>query len=195
MSSTFAPSLTAAIIFRSIGSHDRYRKRGLQILFANGRKKRLVKVQGCSHKRNARREYKRLETTERLLYLFILPRNEGLPQKMQTKHTDTLNEIWDSLQREDKTGTITLRLVFWISLTTDLARCNEKRRALRSSKNQIDGVLSRIFIHSHCKARSHNPKGSCACREKKKRIPVFDHTYCGLNITTSQNSIEYRKRE
>ena len=39
MSSTFAPSLTAAIIFRSIGSHDRYRKRGLQTLFANGRKK------------------------------------------------------------------------------------------------------------------------------------------------------------
>ena len=90
MSSTFAPSLTATIIFRRIGSHDRYRKRGLQTSFANGRKK-LVKVQGCSHKRNARREYKRLETTERLLYLFILPRNEGLPQKMQTKHTDTLN--------------------------------------------------------------------------------------------------------
>ena len=53
--------------------------------------KKLVKVQGCSHKRNARREYERLETTERLLYLFIFPRNEGLPQKMQTKHTDTLN--------------------------------------------------------------------------------------------------------
>ena len=60
MSSTFAPSLITAIIFRSIGSHDRYRKRGLQTLFANGRKERLVKVQGCSHKRNARREYKRL---------------------------------------------------------------------------------------------------------------------------------------
>ena len=29
--------------------------------------------------------------TERLLYLFILPRNEGLQQKMQTTHTDTLN--------------------------------------------------------------------------------------------------------
>ena len=74
---------------------------------------------------------------------------------------------------------------------TDSAKCNEKRRALRSSKNQIDGVLSRIFIHSHCKVRSHNPKGGCACREKKKRIPDFDHTYCvqGLNITTSQNSI------
>ena len=54
-------------------------------------KKKLVQVQGCSHKRNARREYKRLETTERLLHLFILPRNEGLPQKVQTKHTDTLN--------------------------------------------------------------------------------------------------------
>ena len=31
MSSTFAPSLTAAIIFRRIGSHDRYRKRGLHL--------------------------------------------------------------------------------------------------------------------------------------------------------------------
>ena len=39
MSSTFAPSLTTAIIFRRIGSHDRYRKRGLQTSFANGRKK------------------------------------------------------------------------------------------------------------------------------------------------------------
>ena len=39
MSSTFAPSLITAIIFRRIGSHDRYRKRGLQTLFANGRKK------------------------------------------------------------------------------------------------------------------------------------------------------------
>ena len=39
MSSTFAPSLTATIIFRRIGSHDRYRKRGLQTSFANGRKK------------------------------------------------------------------------------------------------------------------------------------------------------------
>ena len=82
-------------------------------------------------------------------------------------------------------------LVFRISFRTDSARCNEKRRALWSSKNQIDRVLSRIFIHSHCKVRSHNPKGGCACREKKKRIPDFDHTYCvqGLNITTSQKSI------
>ena len=91
MSSTFAPSLTAAIIFRRIGSHDGYRKRGLQTSFANGRKKKkLVKVQGRCRKRNARREYKRLETTERLLYLFILPRNEGLTQKIQTDR-DTLN--------------------------------------------------------------------------------------------------------
>ena len=85
MSCTFAPSLTAANIFRRIGSHDRYRKRGLRTSFANGQKKKkekkLVTVQGCSHIRNARRKYKRLETTERLPYLFILPRNEGLPQK------------------------------------------------------------------------------------------------------------------
>ena len=88
ISSTFAPSLITAIIVRRIRSHDRYRKRGLHVPIDE---KKLVKVQGCSHKRNVRREYKRLETTERLLYLFILPRNEGLPQKMQTKHTDTLN--------------------------------------------------------------------------------------------------------
>ena len=79
-------------------------------------------------------------------------------------------------------------LVFWISFRTDSAKCNEKRRALWSSKNQIDRVLSRIFIHSHYKVRSHNPKGGCACCEKKKkRIPDLDHTFCvqGLNVTTS----------
>ena len=27
------------------------------------------------------------------IYLFILPRNEGLPQKIQTEHTDALNQI------------------------------------------------------------------------------------------------------
>ena len=75
---------------------------------------------------------------------------------------------------------------------TPRARCSEKRRALWSSQNQIDRVLSRISIHSHCKARrSHNPKGGYTYREKKKIIPDFDHTYCvqGLNTTTSQNSI------
>ena len=85
MSSTFAPSLTTAIIFRCLGSHDCYRKK--RSSFANGRKKKLVELQGCSHKRNAKREYK---TTEQLI-LFILPRNEELPQKIQMKHTDTLN--------------------------------------------------------------------------------------------------------
>ena len=88
MSSTFTPSLTAAIIFRRIGSHDRYRKRGLYLPMDE---QKLVKVQGCSLKRNAGREWKRLQTTERLIYLFILPRNEGLPQKIQTEHRDTLN--------------------------------------------------------------------------------------------------------
>ena len=88
VSSTFAPSLTTAIIFRRLGSHDRYRKRGLHLPIDE---KKLVKVQGCCHKTNARREYKRLQTTERLIYLFILPRNEGLSQKIQTAYTDTLN--------------------------------------------------------------------------------------------------------
>ena len=47
MSSTFVPSLTAAIIFRRLGSHDRYRKRGLRLPIDENK---LVKVQGFSHK-------------------------------------------------------------------------------------------------------------------------------------------------
>ena len=57
MSSTFAPSLTTAIIFRRIGTRDHYRKRGLHLPIDE---KQLVEVQGCSNKGNARREYKRL---------------------------------------------------------------------------------------------------------------------------------------
>ena len=45
MSSTFAPSLTTAIIFRCLGSHDCFRTK--RSLFANGPKKKLVEVQGC----------------------------------------------------------------------------------------------------------------------------------------------------
>ena len=55
-----------------------------------------------------------------------------------------------------------------MSFRTGSAKCNEKRGALWSSKNQILRVLSRIFINSHCRVRSHNPKRGCACREKKK---------------------------
>ena len=47
MSTTFVPSLTAAIIFRRLGSHDRYRKRGLRLPIDENK---LVKVQGFSHK-------------------------------------------------------------------------------------------------------------------------------------------------
>ena len=47
MSSTFAPLMTTAIIFRPIGSHDRYRKRGLYLPMDE---QKLVKVQGCSLK-------------------------------------------------------------------------------------------------------------------------------------------------
>ena len=62
---------------------------------------------------------------------------------------------------------------------------NEKRRASRSSKKQIDESLAE-YLFTHIKVRSHNHKAGCACRD-----PDFDHTYCvqGLNITTSQNSI------
>ena len=54
MSSAFAPSLTTSIIFRCVGSHDRYTKRGIHLSME---KKKLVKFQGCSHNRNAGTEY------------------------------------------------------------------------------------------------------------------------------------------
>ena len=93
MSSTFAPSLTAAIIFRRIGSHDRYRKRGLQTSFANGRKKKLVKgvmvvltkeMQGGNI--NASRQQSDYSTYSSYQEMKGCRRNE-----MQTKHTDALN--------------------------------------------------------------------------------------------------------
>ena len=58
VSSTFAPSLTTAIIFRRLGSHDRYRKRGLHLPIDE---KKTDQGSGFSHKKkNARRDYKRL---------------------------------------------------------------------------------------------------------------------------------------
>ena len=36
-----------------------------------------------------------------LSYLFISPTNVGLPQKIKPEHTDRLNYIWDSLQKEN----------------------------------------------------------------------------------------------
>ena len=57
MSSTFAPSLTTAIIFRCLGYYDCCRKRGLHLPM-DEKKLELFEVQGCSQKRNARREYK-----------------------------------------------------------------------------------------------------------------------------------------
>ena len=56
MSTTFAPSLTTAVLFICLGSHDCYGKKGLHLPMDE--KKKLVEVQGCSYKRNARREYK-----------------------------------------------------------------------------------------------------------------------------------------
>ena len=72
---------------------------------------------------------------------------------------------------------------------------NEKRRALQSSINQIDGVLSRIFIHSHCKARSHNAKGGCTCREKKKSPLFRSHILCPRFENNYVTKLDYRKWE
>ena len=57
------------------------------------------------------------------------------------------------------------------------------------------GVLSKIFIRSHCKVQTHNPKRGCACREKKKRIPDFDHTNCPTFEHVYLTKLDYRKWE
>ena len=44
--STFAPSLTTVIIFRRIGSHDRYRKRGLHLPMDEKTGQGLEEMQG-----------------------------------------------------------------------------------------------------------------------------------------------------
>ena len=48
MSSTFAPSLITAIIFRRLGYHHCHRKRGIHLPIDE---KNPVEVQGCSQKR------------------------------------------------------------------------------------------------------------------------------------------------
>ena len=52
------------------------------------------------------------------------------------------------------------------------------------------GVPSKIFLRSHRKVQSHNPKRGCACREKKKESLIsITQIVQGLNMFTSQNSI------
>ena len=51
MSTTFAPSLTTAIIFRRIGSHDRLEKGGFYLPMDENK---LVKAQGCSNKKKCK---------------------------------------------------------------------------------------------------------------------------------------------
>ena len=53
VSSSFAPLLTTAIIYRRLGSHDRYRKRGLHLPIDE---KKTGQGSGFSHKRNACKE-------------------------------------------------------------------------------------------------------------------------------------------
>jgi len=85
-----------------------------------------------------------------------------------------------------------MSLVFWNSLAAESVRFNENRRALRSSKNQIDDALSRILGFFTCNVRYGViiRKEVVRVARKKKQSHFFDHTYCiqGLNITTSQYS-------
>ena len=64
-------------------------KRGLHLPMDEKKNWSRFRV-ASSHKTNARREYKCLQTIGQLI-LFILPRNEELPQEIQIKHTETLN--------------------------------------------------------------------------------------------------------
>ena len=53
-----------------------------------------------------------------------------------------------------------------------------KTQNMRPDKNQIYGVLRRIFIQSYCKERSHNSKESCASR--KRRI-LKNHSFNSIS--------------
>ena len=52
-----------------------------------------------------------------------------------------------------------------------------------------------MFIHSHCKVRSHNPKGGCPCREKKKNPCFRSHILCPKFEHNYFAKPDYRKRE
>ena len=95
---------------------------------------------------------------------------------MQTEHTDKLNQIWDSLQEEDKERTIKLRLVFWISLTNTEIWPRVMKRAesydLAKSK-KTESLAEYLFTH--------NVRHGVVILKKvahvaRKKIPVFDHT-------------------
>lgn len=66
--------------------------------------KKILKVQGSSHKRNPSRGLKSPGTTERLniICVFILTRNEELSQKIQTERPGTRNKIWNLLIKDFK---------------------------------------------------------------------------------------------
>lgn len=73
-----------------------------------------------------------------------------------------------------------------------------KRAELLSSKNQTDGLLSRILFTHNVSDRVvvRNEVAGVARKSSKKRITVFDTTYCGqgMNKITSENSITKNKR-
>ena len=73
---------------------------------------------------------------------------------------------------------ITMRFVFWISLATDSAMCNEKRRALYDlgKPKQTESLAEHLFTHI-VTYRVIIVK-EVAHVARKKRIPDFDHTYC-----------------
>lgn len=60
-----------------------------------------------------------------------------------------------------------MRFVFWSSFHRTKSAGEMKTQNMRSDKNQIYGMLRRIFIQSYCMERSHNPKESCASRKKR----------------------------
>lgn len=74
-----------------------------------------------------------------------------------------------------------------------------KRAELLSSKNQTDGLLSRILQFTHNVSDGvvvRNEVAGVARKSSKKRITVFDTTYCGQGMKkiNAENSITKNKR-
>ena len=61
------------------------------------------------------------------LHIHLTKKNVGLPQKIQTEHTETPITKSETCYI-NKIKKRTMRLVFWNSLATESVRCNEKRR-------------------------------------------------------------------
>ena len=92
---------------------------------------------------------------------------------------------------QEEISRVLCTLVLWIGGNRRWVPLSADRYDLANTKQTES---QQIFIYSHCKVQSHNPKEGCACREKK-RIPDFYRTYCPRFDLIYLPKLAYRKWE